>query len=61
MLLSDITMKFKWNFLLENEGEIILYINMIKTEFAKVCSGLEIFQVANTPRILKFIILYLNS
>ena len=28
---------------------IILYI---KTKFAKVCSGLGIFQVANTPQIL---------
>ena len=37
-------------------GKGITNILYIKTEFAKVCSGLEIFQVANTPRILTVLV-----
>ena len=38
--------------------ELFVYwwILYIKTEFAKVCSGLEIFQVANTARILTVLV-----
>ena len=34
----------------------VISILYIKTEFAKVCSGLGIFKVANTPRILTVLV-----